>query len=195
MPPYYGQSAYGEKLCLELHRGSIVSGKVQSERESSSAGASSQEYTEPESIINFVYVDDIYGKNGIIEAAGDSVKAEYNNKHKDDGVGLCKTTAGKLPYKSIYHVTIHEEPGKFRDGLHKALRLADRGGLKSIAVPALSCSTDKGKKLVDLYLQVFYEVEQQARLMCLHSILVIIPKEGDYKYHYYKLTTMGEELK
>ena len=156
-------------------------------------------FTPTEAIINFIYEDNIYGNDGIIEAAGDAVKQEYEvNRMKgerDVKKGVVVTGAGNLPSKAIFHVTVFPHQAKFRTALHTALRLADRRGLRSTAVPALSCYLDEDKALIDRYLKVFYKLEEQSRLLCLQSIVIVNNTEEKYKYHDKQLTLRGEVLK
>ena len=116
-------------------------------------------YTPTEAIINFVYEDNSYGKDGILDIAGETVKQEYNvNRLKNDcnvKLGVVVTDAGNLPSQFIFHVTVFPHPAKFKAALHHSLRLADRRGLRSISVPALPTNSQAGKKLIDQYLQVF----------------------------------------
>ena len=65
--------------------------------------------TSKPALINFVYENDIYGKDGIIEAAGDSVKQEYDEKRLQEeyvSQGVIETTSGKLLIPAIFHVMV-----------------------------------------------------------------------------------------
>lgn len=79
-------------------------------------------------LINFVYKDDIYGKDGIIEAAGDSVKQEYDQKRIPAGWHisnhLIETAGGKLPISTIFHVMVSPHPKTFEATMRTALQLA-----------------------------------------------------------------------
>ena len=156
-------------------------------------------FTPTEAIINFVYEDNIYGNDGIIEAAGDAVKQEYEvNRLKDEHnvkKGVVVTGAGNLHSQSIFHVTIFPNPAKFKNALHIALRLADRRGLRSIAVPAMPNDSPAQKALIDQYFEVLYEFEEQANPMCLHSIVIVTKTDKIDKYHDEQMTVRGETLK
>ena len=94
-------------------------------------------------LINFVYEDDIYGKDGIIEAAGDSVKQEYDKKrlqHEEVSSGVIETASGKLPTPAIFHVMVSTQQGKFEAALRTALRLAYSKELHRVVVPAVECA-------------------------------------------------------
>ena len=148
-------SAYGNNLHLILIKGDIF------------------HLRNTDSIVNFVYDEDIYGKMGIMQAAGDAVKEEYNrtrlqkdHSHVRDGV--VKTTAGNLPYKAIFHVRVFEQSAKFKHAIYRMFQLADRLGIRSIAFPALA-----SRKHVDNYLEILYEFEKRARPTCLHMIDIV----------------------
>ena len=131
-----------------------------------SQSSSFNKFTPTDAIINFVYEDDINGKDGILEAAGESVKEEYDvNRQKKDRVvrcGVVETGAGNLkPSQGIFHVTVFQHAAKFKTALHTALRVADRHGMRSVAVPALPSDSPTEKALIDSYLEVFYEFEEQ----------------------------------
>ena len=150
-----------------------------------------------EGVINFVYKENIYNNDGILEAAGDAVKQEYEvlKNERDVKKGVVITSAGNLPSKAIFHVTVFPHPAKFKTALHTALRLADRQGLRSIAVPALPNDSSAQKALIDQHLEVLYEFEEQANPLCLHSIVIVNNTEETYKYHDKQLTLRGEVLK
>ena len=109
-----GLTAYGKTVRLELHKGCITQlSDIQSPFHSN-------KYTPTEAIVNFVYYDQIYDKNGILEAAGDPVKQEYDEKRLDNNSqtvkkGVVITGAGNLPSQAIFHVTIFQHPGKIQD--------------------------------------------------------------------------------
>ena len=165
-----------------------------------SQSSSFNKFTPTNAIINFVYEDDIYGKDGILETAGEFVKEEYDvNRQKKDRVvrcGVVETGAGNLkPSQGIFHVTVFQHAAKFKTALHTALRVADRRGMRSVAVPALPSDSPSEKASVDAYLEVFYEFEEQENPMCLHSIVIVNREESDYEYHHKQLTLRGETLK
>ena len=165
-----------------------------------SQSASFNKFTPTDAIINFVYEDDIYGKDGILETAGESVTEEYDvNRQRKDRVvrcGVVETGAGNLkPSQGIFHVTVFQHAAKFKTALHTTLRVADRRGMRSVAIPALPSDSPSGKALIDAYLDVFYEFEEQENPMCLHSIVIVNREESDYEYHDKQLTIRGETLK
>ena len=167
---------YGEKVRLSLTKGNLIDLK------------------NTDSIVQFVYKDSsIDGRMGIMQAAGDAVRQEYDAKHRQDlpyvRYGVVMTTAGNLPYKAIFHVDVFEEPPKFENAINKALQLADKSGMRSIAFPALA-----SPKHVDSYLQIFYEFERQANPSCLHMIDIVASDQKDYDYHDTELGKTGEYL-
>ncbi len=97
-----------------------------------------------DALINFVYEDAKYGKDDIIEAAGETVRKEFDeNCTKDDALvkqGVVITNAGTLPVKKIFHITVFSEPEQFQAALRSALHSAYDQGLRSLSVPALPSS-------------------------------------------------------
>ena len=136
---------------------------------------------------------------GIIQAAGDAVKQEYetnllhnvNHVQRDHHMryGVVLTTAGNLPYKAIFHVKVFEQSAKFENAIYKALQLADRKGMRSIAFPALGSKT-----LADSCLQVLYEFEAQADPSCLHLIDIVACNQQDHDYYENEMSKRGEDL-
>ena len=177
MPPYYANVSYGKHVRLHIKSGSIA------------------QLQDTDSIVNYVYTDDIYGRCGIVEAAGDEVKKEYDAKRlqmvNSQGAMVWTTKAGSLPYKAIFHVEVPKELPKFRNNVHAALKLADRQCIKSIAFPAMKC-TPENKQYIDRYLQVFYEFEERVNPVCLHMIDIISTSKEDRDYHEAKTTELGE---
>ena len=150
--------------------------------------------TNTDSIVNFVYEGDIYGRMGIMQAAGDAVKQEYDKYHLQEDLphvryGVVKTTAGNLPYKAIFHIHVFEQSAKFENAIYKALQLADRSGMRSIAFPALAT-----QKHVNSYLEIFYEFEKRARPRCLHMIDIVANNQKDYEHHDTEMGKQGENL-
>ena len=95
-----------------------------------------------QALINFVYKDDIYGKDGIIEGAGDAVKQEYDEKrllHEHVSRGVIETSCGKLPVQAIFHVMVSPLPGKFENMMRTTLRLAYSKGLRDVVASAVPC--------------------------------------------------------
>ena len=147
-----------------------------------------------DSIVNFVYDEDIYGRMGIMQAAGDAVKQEYNKNRLQEDLphvryGVIKTTAGNLSYRAIFHIHVFEQPAKFENAIYKALQLADRSGMRSIAFPALA-----NPKYVDSYLEIFYEFEKRARPRCLHMIDIVANNQKEYEHHDIEMGKRGEDL-
>ena len=171
--------AYGTDVALKLYKGDITA------------------LENTASIVNFVFSDDVYGRMGVLEAAGNRVKHEYKTKRLQPNIpyvayGVVKTNAGTLPYKAIFHVEVFDELPMFKSAIHRVLRLADQEGMRSIAFPALDCS--RYKKYVDGYLQIFYEFENRIQPCCLHMIDIVCNTETDYDYHSEKMKIMGEKL-
>ena len=95
-----------------------------------------------QALINFVYKDDIYGKDGIIEEAGDAVKQEYDEKrlqHEHVSRGVIETSCGKLLVQAIFHVMVSPLPGKFENTMRTTLRLAYSKGLRDVVASAVPC--------------------------------------------------------
>ena len=150
--------------------------------------------TNTDSIVNFVYEGDIYGRMGIMQAAGDAVKQENDKNRLQEDLphvryGVVKTTAGNLPYKAIFHIQVFEQKAKFENGIYKALQLADKSGMRSIAFPALAI-----REHVNSYLEIFYEFEKRARPSCLHMIDIVANNQKDYDYHDTEMGKQGESL-
>ena len=168
--------ATGIKVNLHLIKGDII------------------DLTNTDSIVNFVYDEDIYGRMGIMQAAGDAVKEEYNKQRLQEDLphvhyGVVKTTAGNLPYFAIFHIQVFEQLAKFENTIYKALQLADRSGMRSIAFPALA-----SREHVNSYLKIFYEFEKRALPTCLHMIDIVANNQTDYDYHDMEIGKCGENL-
>ena len=161
--------AYGHRVTLQVRKDNII------------------ELENTHSIINFVYRDDIYGRHGIIDAAGDGVKQEYDAEkgRRDENRDRrpLKSGAGNLPYKAIFHVLVTDELPIFSNNLHAALKFADREGMRSIAIPGMTPSSDNQKKIIDKYLEVLYEFEGRVQPSCLHLIDIVCSSGEDEDYH------------
>ena len=172
--------SFGKRVRLEIKAGNIT-----------------EPHNDTDSIVNFVYADNIYGRCGIVEAAGDEVKKEYDAKRCGEsdmqGAMVWTTKAGSLPYKAIFHVEVPNELPKFDVNVHAALKLAETQGMRSIAFPAMQC-TPENKQYIDRYLQVFYEFEKEVHPVCLHMIYIVPSSKEDQDYHDAKTTEMGENL-
>ena len=169
-------NARGNKVQLNLTRGDIT------------------KLRNTDSIANFVYEAEIYGRMGIMQAAGDAVKQEYDKHRLQNDLphvryGAVMTTAGNLPYKAIYHVQVFEQSAKFENAIYKALQLADRSGMRSIAFPALAT-----QKHVNSYLEIFYEFEKRANPSCLQILDIVTDNRKDYDYHDTEMGKRGEDL-
>ena len=173
-------TAYGSDVRLNLRKGNITT------------------LDNTDSIVNFVYDNDVYGRMGILEAAGDVVIHEYDTKrHQPDipyvAYGVVMTDPGGLSrYKAIFNVKVFAEMAKFKSAIHRTLRLAEIKGMRSIAFPALDCSMYK--TYADAYLEMFYEYENRVRPRCLHMIDIISLQDRDHDYHGEKMKMMGEKL-
>ena len=95
-----------------------------------------------QALINFVYENDIYGKDGIIETAGDAVKREYDDKRlqrEHASHEVIETSCGKLPVQAIFHIMMSPLPGKSETAMRTTLRLAYSNGLCDVEASAVPC--------------------------------------------------------
>ena len=168
--------AYGQKVRLHAKYGNVMT------------------LANTDSIATFIHRDDVYDRHGIIEAAGEQVKQEYHKERDADHVQQpLFTTAGNLPYESIFHVHVDTELPKFSDNIHKALKCAESRKMRSIAFPALEC-TPENQPYIERLLQALYDFEKEADPACLHLIDIICVNKEEEKYYDEQMLGRGERL-
>ncbi len=162
---------FGDKVTLTLGKGDQTS------------------FQDTDTIVNFVYEDNVFGTMGILDKAGDEIKQQYETRcFQDQTSDVIMTAAGNLPYKAIFHVEVVQNSAKFENAIYNTLRLADKQGLRSIAFPALEDTTH-----INSYLKVFYEFESRAHPACLHmiDIHVISHHIEIHEYHENEMSKRG----
>ncbi len=167
---------HGKSMRLELVKGNILS------------------LENTHAIVNFVYENDIYGRLGIMDQAGDAVKQEFetllnHNEEHFAKFGTLMTRAGGLPYRYIIHIKVFSNSAKFKNAVILALRYAEKRDCRSIAFPAL-----EDKSYINSYLEVFYDFEKMAHPRSLHMIDIVTNDDSIYEYHGDEIGKRGEYL-
>ncbi|XP_072031845.1 uncharacterized protein [Amphiura filiformis] len=132
-------------------------------------------------LFNFIYPEDrdeLTDADGIMEAAGEMVKQEYETKKQNGDArrGVIVTSAGNLPQKKIFHIEMIRNESKAKDSVSAALRKADKEEMKSVAIPplreyGLDYMLKREAFQLGILRMMLFEFEFKENPVCLHLII------------------------
>ena len=98
------------------------------------------------------------------------VKRQQNDRQTKRGVVM--TSGGNSKFRKILHVTLDSRLGKLRDAMGVALTLADKEGLRSVAVPPIRNDVYGRRELHKAIYDVCVQFETEKQPRALHFIIV-----------------------